>query len=140
MFSLLLVSAAHASLVYPNELSAELGMPCVPVCTVCHNTPAGNVGTVTMPFGVAMMDRGLTGGAQVERLADALAAMEADAVDSDDDGTVDVEELVAGEDPNGGEPLCDVVTPVYGCFNHTPGVASGLGVLLAVLGLSRRRT
>lgn len=139
MFALLLVSAAHASLVYPNELSTELGMPCAPLCTACHDSQAGGAGTVTQPFGMAMMDRGLTGAAQVDLLATALAAMEADAVDSDADGTLDVDELLAGEDPNGGEPFCGVLTPTYGCFNHTPGLATGVGVVLGALALRRRR-
>lgn len=138
---ILWVAAAFASGNYPSALEAELGMACAPACTACHTTNGGGAGTVTAAFGVAMMDRGLTGGGQESSLLDALAQLEADGVDSDGDGTPDVDALTAGADPNGGAPFCGedaLPTPTYGCFNHTPGLAS-LAVVGAIAALTRRR-
>jgi hypothetical protein len=141
MMPWLFVSMAHASAVYPGQVSDDLAMACVPQCTLCHETNVGGAGTVVSEFGLALVDRGLTGGGQVELLTAALDALALDGVDSDGDGVIDTDELAAGENPNGGDPLCggSVVEPTYGCFNHTPGAVTTLGVLLAALGLRRRR-
>lgn len=136
MVILLLVRAALASSTYPTELVTALEMPCAPTCTVCHETNSGGAGTVTADFGGAMIDRGLTGGGAVDLLTAALADMEADAVDSDGDGEIDVDELASGADPNpGGAPFCDVVTPEYGCGSSSAASAFGL----VGLGLLARR-
>lgn len=140
MISLLLAATALASSSYPSAVESDQGMPCLPQCTLCHTTNAGGGGTVTTEVGVALMDRGLQGGSQVDTLLAALAALGADAVDSDGDGVLDVDELTSGEDPNGGPAFCEALTPTYGCFNHTAGLSWGLGgVALAALGLRRRR-
>lgn len=148
LFSLL-IAAASASTNYPATLQTELEMPCAPTCTVCHATNAGGAGTVTQAFGLAMIDRGLTGGGQVALLTAALDTMATDAVDSDEDGTTDLDELVAGADPNpGAAAFCDidgggeVVVPVYGCFGGAEGTGDaagmGLGALLGLTALRRR--
>jgi hypothetical protein len=55
--------------------------------------------TATKPFGQTMFKAGTAGGNPPSMLA-ALAKVEADGTDSDFDGTPDVTELRAGEDPN----------------------------------------
>lgn len=135
MILLLALGTAWASPVYPATIASELGAPCDPPCTVCHATNAGGGGTVVQDFGLAMMDRGLSGGADSLALLSALASMSADGVDSDGDGVIDVDELSVGDDPNpGGQPYCDVLTPTYGCATAPgagwAGVILGLGVML----------
>ena len=136
----LLIGAASASSVYPTDLVTALDMPCAPTCMVCHDTNSGRNGTVIQDFGLAMMDRGLTGASASELLDTALEAMAADRADSDGDGTTDTEELAAGEDPNpGGATFCSVVTPEYGC--STGGGVASSSVLAVLLGggMARRR-
>ena len=134
-----MTSVAFASLTYPAEVADVLEMPCEPQCTLCHATIAGGTGTVTQDFGQAMMARGLTGVNNVEALDAALQAIADDAVDSDDDGTVDVDELRAGQNPNpDGEDFCGALTPEFGC--SSAGSAGGLwGALVVALGWLRRR-
>jgi hypothetical protein len=143
MFVLLFLGVARASSIYPGVVESELSMPCAPQCTLCHTNNAGGGGTVTRDFGLAMMDRGLEGGSQRDLLKAALSQMETDAVDSNADGVTDIDALIAGEDPNGGPAFCGdtaLPTPVYGCFNHTPGMA-GFGVSAAIaLAIRRRRS
>jgi len=132
--------AALASPVYPSTLTDFVGAPCAPTCSVCHSTPAGGVGTAVQPFAVALIDGGLTGGSDTATLDTALGAMDAAGTDSDGDGIADLDELGAGDDPNGGEPFCDVLTPTYGCLNQANTAPSGLAVLLGMLVLVWRRT
>lgn len=135
----LMISGAWASTGYPGEIASYLGVPCTPVCTVCHATNSGGSGTVTQAFGVAMEDRGLTGGSNNTSLTDALDQMTADAVDSDGDGTIDTDDLVGGVDPNTGIAFCDVVSPIYGCTTAPVGSAAA-GLVGALLGLATTLT
>jgi hypothetical protein len=138
----LLVVSAWASPNYPTELEALAEMPCAPTCTVCHETNSGGTGTVTAAFGVALMERGLTGLGAVDALTSAFDTLVTDAVDSDGDGTFDADELAAGEDPNpDGVAFCDTLTPTYGCFNAAQSPVSSLGVLggLLAVAFGRRR-
>jgi hypothetical protein len=139
--TLLLLTAAHASVTYPGDVEADAGMPCAPQCVLCHESNTGGAGTVTMPFGAALMDRGLLGGGQSDLLGAALDALDADAVDSDGDGTPDLDELAAGDDPNGGPAFCgaDVVAPQYGCFDQAQAGAGLVAALVAALAARRRR-
>jgi hypothetical protein len=81
---------------------------------------------------VELMDRGLSGG-DTSALASTLAALEAEGVDTDGDGTPDVEGLALGFDPNTGVNLCGLVTAEYGCFH-------GYGAALLLLPLLSLRT
>jgi hypothetical protein len=143
----LFVAAATASNVYPTELADIAGMPCVPTCTVCHETNGGGTGTVSRAFGQAVMARGLTGDSNLDGLGAAFDQLVADAVDSDGDGTPDADELAEGGDPNPdatpfcGEDVEPIVQPEYGCFNTSQspiGLVAALGGFLAVA-LGRRR-
>lgn len=138
---LVLARLSLASSTFPAALSEEAGMPCVPTCTVCHATNAGGAGTVTQPFGEAMMAAGLMGNGDTESLVSAFAAIAADADDSDGDGTPDADELAAGEDPNGAAALCggDVVTPRYGCFAGEGGSAFAIFGVAGLAASLRRR-
>ena len=148
LFSLL-ISTASASFPFPDAVKDAAGMPCAPTCMLCHETMGGGTGTVTQPFGIAMMERGLQGSAQTELVPSAYAALDADNVDSDGDGVPDADELSAGENPNpDGEPFCGedgasaLPTPSYGCFNSSAAPASvvgALGGLLAIGAIRRRR-
>jgi hypothetical protein len=124
---------------YPGEVQTEAGVPCAPTCTLCHATNAGGGGTVTQPFGQAMMARGLTGGGNTDALVAALGQLDSDGIDSDANGTSDVDALRAGENPNDGTPFCGdivVATPTYGCFQHARAGGSAALVLGAIV-LSR---
>ncbi|MEN0067324.1 MAG: hypothetical protein AAGA48_34660 [Myxococcota bacterium] len=136
---LLVLSAfvAQASPSYPAELQSLSGGPCAPACTVCHATNAGGSGTVTMPFGQALVAEGLTGGSDVDALGNAYMALIDANTDSDGNGTSDAEELARGDDPNSSSEFCDARQPQFGCA-HTPGLpAAALG--LGVMGLLLRR-
>lgn len=139
MFLLLLAGLASASSNYPGAVADDLGLNCTPQCTICHATNGGGGGTVTADFGVAMMDRGLTGDGQTAALIAALDAMTTDGVDSDGDGVSDVDQLIAGADPNTGDSFCDVVGPTYGCFSHAPTGGGLLGLVLGAAAIARRR-
>lgn len=145
MYTFVLASA-WASSSYPGDVESELGMDCVPLCTLCHETNGGGTGTVTQEFGMAMMDRGLVGGGNASSLVSALSAMTTDGVDSDADGTIDTDELSAGLNPNGDTDYCAVGGPEplvakYGCFNSAQAPASALGIFASFLafGLVKRR-
>ncbi len=134
---LLLTGAALALPQFPGAVQDHIGVPCEPLCTLCHQgTPSS--GTATTDFVLALQDRGFaTSDATLQSALDALAA---DDVDSDDDGVGDVEELVGGEDPNpGGLVFCDLLTPSYGCLStagRAPGAGEALLGFLALLGLA----
>ncbi len=139
------LASAWASSTYPLEIETLAEMPCLPTCVLCHETNVGGAGTVTREFGLALIDRGLTGGGQLELLGTAFDTLVADAVDSDGDGTTDADELAAGDDPNpDGAAFCGTeapITPEYGCFNSAQSPMSALAVLGGLLGvgLARRR-
>ena len=139
---------AAATPSFPSTIRAVESLSYVPDCSLCHRgTPA--VGTVTTPFGISMRQRGL-------RMYDdpslraALAAMEAERVDSDGDGVADIDELRAGTNPNvgtladgGAAPsTTDFPEPSYGV-----GCATGAGsaqsaalvALAAIAALAVRR-
>lgn len=135
---LLLVGTLLAASGYPSELEARVGMPCEPTCLLCHSGAVGGAGTVTQPFGAAMMAAGRTGGSDLDALGAALDAVDAAAVDSDGDAVFDVDELVEGTNPNPGrEDFCSVPAPEYGCFR---GRAAGVFLVgIGFGGLVRRR-
>lgn len=135
MLILALVSSAFAFNTYPFAIAQELEADCVADCTVCHETQFGGLETVDKPFGLAMMDRGLTAESGVTA---ALAAVAADELDQDGDGVTDVDELRVGDNPNAlDETFCD--GPQYGCFSHAPVPTGLIGLGIAVALATRRQ-
>jgi hypothetical protein len=149
---------ARATPNFPDALRAKVPLSYTPPCTICHATLEGGTGTVVQKFGIAMRARGLQPNDETT-LANALTKMKADNVDSDGDGTNDVDELAAGKDPNTGKVLATpgadggaaadtIGPPMVGCGGahvapyRARGVAAGLvGALGFVLAaVARRRT
>lgn len=133
----ILSSAALASGNYPGLVAQELSVD-APACSLCHDG-ATTFGTVTTPFGAAMLEAGLVASDE-DSLVSALATLESEGTDSDGDGVGDIDELLDGTDPNGigdGGP-----GPAYGCVGSTrPGRPLAGAALLAMLAgvLLRRR-
>lgn len=125
----ILSGAALASGNYPGEVALELTVD-APSCAVCHDG-ATTFGTVTTPFGVAMVDAGLVA-SNPDSLVSALVTLESEGTDSDGDGVGDIDELLDGTDPNGTEISGE--GPSYGCAGSTrPGKPLAGAALLAML-------
>jgi hypothetical protein len=107
-------------------------------CIVCHTGSIGEGGTAIQPFAQTLIKKGLKGGFMTATLDAALDQL-GPTDDSDDDKVSDLDELMAGTNPNianGG--AVDPIEPVeYGCFNSIVGrrdlSASGVGVLAGLL-------
>jgi len=155
---------AFASSNYPPALKAALDTEfpnythCVPLCTACHKTTQGGPGNINV-FGATLerSDIGLLAG-DVDRVAVAIhnLAIATPPIDSDGDGTSDVDELNAGDSPSipgaaGIGQFCPDIK--YGCGAHIaakPAVdrLSLIPAFVVVLGLfgfrrraaQRRRT
>ncbi|MFN0063830.1 MAG: hypothetical protein ACKVPX_15095 [Myxococcaceae bacterium] len=121
---------AWATANFPPAIAETFGLSRAPACTLCHRgTPKSD--TATTAFAIAMQDRGLQA-YSVATLTSALDAMRVDQIDSDGDGTLDVDELAAGQDPN--ENVPGPPEPFFGC-----GLGNGELVMLAPFVLLRRR-
>jgi hypothetical protein len=155
-------TAARASASYPGLIQQDLGPPtCVPACTICHRDLNGGTGSVTTPFGRALMGLGLVG-ASPAALKGVLDKENATNADSNSDGVSDIDALMACRDPNlvyvgdggvtadgaagaGAGPGFTDPTPEYGCatgrVSHGQGeaLAAVAGALLMVTRRRRRR-
>jgi hypothetical protein len=143
--SLLVAGAASASGDYPAIVKSHLSLMSTPACTLCHDGSPG-VGTATTPFGTTAQGQGLKLG-NTALLETTLDKMKTAKSDSDKDGETDIDELIAGTDPNtaGG-----VVNPelTYGCVatlapgrpSPSSGVAFGLALVAAAAWARRRRS
>jgi hypothetical protein len=70
-------------------------------CQICHNNPLGGIGTVTMPFGVAMKTEGNLVFSSTQAEVDAaLADVAKNMIDSDCNGIPDIQQLKDGRNPN----------------------------------------
>lgn len=146
--ALALLGAASPALATPNfppRIQAELGLGAAPACTLCHEGPTQR-GTVTTPFGVSMLSRGLDAYDE-QLLVNALLALDGEGKDSDGDGAPDIDELRQGDDPNAGPGGDAPIVPDYGCsVAAPPGQRPGGGalsawapaLLLALAALARR--
>jgi uncharacterized protein (TIGR03382 family) len=137
LVSVFSASSALATSNFPGAVRAKLALTYDPECSLCHSNGITGRGTVTTPFGKAMLARGLAASDETALNA-ALDKMAADKVDSDLDGTSDIDELKAGTNPNG-----DALKLAFGC-NAGSSAPDGGAIVLAVgvgaaLLASRRR-
>ena len=147
MSPFLLIGSAFALSGFPAIVRDDAGMSCLPSCMLCHDSNAGGAGTATQAFVASLEAEGFLASDDAPLTA-ALAAVQAGAgtYDVDGGGVNDVDELVAGSNPNpDGIDFCTVDGPPEiqrGCFagGDSGTVALGLGVGLATLGWRRRRT
>jgi hypothetical protein len=134
----LVARTAGASPIYPALIQQQLSLNYLPPCTICHRDNNGGIGTVVQPFGRALMGLGLHGGSDPASLIGALNRAKAQGLDSGGDGIPDIQELVAGMDPNAGGG--GLPQPMYGCaVDRSPppekdtAAAAALFVLVVVV-------
>jgi hypothetical protein len=141
---------AQAKPEFPGDIKVDLtpNLSYQVPCSVCHIK--GNTGSSTaiMPFALSLRARGMTG--QTTSLKTALTQLETDGVDSDGDGTTDVQELQDGTDPNSSANAsingdtesgygCGGTAP-HGGANRGPAAASVVGISLLLLRRCRGRS
>jgi hypothetical protein len=143
----LFAGVASASPNYPDTVKTHLGLKSAPQCALCHADGKTGVGTVNTPFGKTARGDLLVSG-DTSKLTEVLDQMKTDATDSDGDGVGDIDELIAGTDPNvaGGGVVAEKPELTYGCAATLapgrPAPSSGalLGLaLVAALAWARRR-
>ena len=131
---------ADASPTYPALIQQQLKLNYIPPCTICHRDNSGGIGTVVKPFGRALMGLGLHGGSDPASLIGALNRAKEEGLDSGGDGIPDIQELVAGMDPNAGGG--GLPQPMYGCAvdrSSRPSKRASAAAALAVFALFVRR-
>jgi len=114
--------AARASPQYPTAIVEHLNIFYSPACGLCHVEGKTGPGTAEMPFARSARAHGLEGG-NVGLVAVALDAMMRDGTDSDRDGVSDIQELLAGTDPNvsGNQSIELRTDPASGCSSARTG-------------------
>ncbi len=136
---LLLPLSANATPNFPAALQSELLLSQEPSCAVCHQGEPTS-GTATTPLGSDLRAHGLMAYDE-DSLLSAVQALRTEKTDGDGDGVSDVDELVAGTDPNlGAEASPLLPEPTYGCNASSEGLGllALVGALLALVP-SRRR-
>lgn len=141
----LLAPRAHAVEEFPHDIQRKLRLSYEPGCNLCHAKANTGVGTATTPFALSMRAAGLDA-EDWASLGEALTSLEDDAVDSDGDGVIDVDELRQDTSPNSPATTSFSQTgdPRWGCSvgartraHGSPHGALGIGAL-AALGLAAR--
>lgn len=129
LLTLCTTSRAYALEDYADAIADRLQLADKPSCLFCHARDERGLATDT-PFNDALKDRGFLRRLGTPSLLRALSELEADNVDSDQDGVTDIDELSAGANPNApddkGLPPNDCsVSPLH----HS---ASALWILVAL--------
>ena len=145
----LLAGAASASADYPATVKSHLSLKSTPECALCHSGGMTGIGTVNTPFGTTARTKYNLVPGDTTLLTSVLDKMKADGVDSDGDKVGDIDELIAGTDPNtaGGGVVAAKPDLTYGCVatvapgGPTPssGAAFGLALVAAIAVVRRRR-
>ena len=109
-----------------------------PPCSLCHVEGKTGPGTAETPFARSARAYGLEGG-DVLLVGIALDRLARDGIDSDRDGITDIQELLAGTDPNlaGSQSIQVRQDPMSGC--SSTGMGCGWMMLLALRRPGRRR-
>ena len=136
---LLAAHEAHASPGYPTAIVERLGIFYSPPCSLCHVEGKTGPGTAETPFARSARAHGLEGG-DVRLVGIALDALMRDGTDSDRDGVSDIQELLAGTDPNvaGAQSIEVRADPASGC-SSAGGACGWLALLFAVRRAKRSR-
>jgi hypothetical protein len=145
---------AFAYYPFPGYVEAHLDVTTLPAdppgqgCELCHNNPAGGLGTATQPFGMLIKAQGIlytSSEAEIDAALDAIKANPAT--------TRYVTDIERGVNPNTDPALeatagSDTITPAYGCgatvagpgLSREPGATPFLLAGLLGLALGVRRT
>jgi hypothetical protein len=117
---LLVANAAEAQEDYPSVVQNHLSLGTTPPCSLCHAKGNTGVGTVVTPFAWSMRSKGLVVD-DPDSVVRALDALKAAHTDSDGDGVSDIDELIAGTDPNTAArvPIRPADDPTYGCGGNS---------------------
>jgi hypothetical protein len=126
----------------PGIVQEALGLSCAPPCMLCHDTPAGGLGTATQPFVLRLSCFVPRAQLTLGNIPTALAGLETQPCrgvpadncmsaettfcDTDADGAADVEELKAKTNPNPGGS--DLACPEYGCGARIAPARSGRSI------------
>jgi len=103
--------------IYRHLYSSYTVSPYEPPCSVCHLRGSTGSGTAETPFALSMKSRGMVAG-DMNSLYQALDALDRDQIDSDADGTPDIQEIERDTDPN---------TPATVSLTGQPGPNAGCG-------------
>ncbi len=135
----LAASGASATPTIPTVLQTKFKLATAPGCELCHLNGVGAASTATTPFALAVKAHGAKANDEAAFLA-AFTAMQTEMTDSDGDGQSDIDELIAGCNPNVTGCTADagdaLPPPRYGCgANSAPQGPLAWSALLAAAGL-----
>ncbi len=152
----LLSTAAFARTEYQAALKTTFALSTTPDCTTCHNAVPEGCGNTQTKFALTLKTKAnitmcppAMSAAQTSVITTGLNAMKTDMTDSDMDGTSDLAELQAGNNPNvvgtgrpdggtstdGGKTTADGGVPMQGCSTTPDGSTVPVPLVLGALAL-----